>query len=376
MKVSTMSPRSPVTRRSLLRGFGLAGLAGGATALTRWLPGMATPAVQAQTEPPPSHAGMHGNHGNLVEGDVDPVANGFDPTAMLDDFDYGTVSRLADGRTLREWRLVAEERTIEIAPGVTFPAWTYNGRVPGPTLRCTEGDRLRITFLNASSHPHSIHFHGVHSAAMDGLEPIAPGGQFVYEFDAEPFGLHLYHCHTVPLKRHLHKGLYGAFIVDPPTPRPEARELVMVMNGFDTNFDLENEIYAVNTVAFHYAKHPIPIRLGELVRLYLVNVVEFDAINSFHLHANFFNVYRTGTRLEPNEYTDMIMLAQAERHVLEFSFKYPGQYMFHAHQTELAELGWMGMFDVRDAAAGAALWPAAADAEGICRVGAEEVRRG
>jgi len=372
-----MAARSPVTRRSLLRGFGLASIAGGATALMRSLPGMATPTVQAQTEPAPSHAGMHGNYGNLVEGDVDPLANGFDPTAMLDDFDYGEVSRMADGRTLREWRLVAEERTIEIAPGVTFPAWTYNGRVPGPTLRCTEGDRLRITFLNASSHPHSIHFHGVHSAAMDGLEPIAPGGQFVYEFDAEPFGLHLYHCHTVPLKRHLHKGLYGAFIVDPPQPRPEARELVMVMNGFDTNFDLENEFYAVNTVAFHYAKHPIPIPLNELVRVYLVNVTEFDPINSFHLHANFFNVYRTGTRLEPNEFTDMIMLAQAERHILEFRFTYPGQYMFHAHQAELAELGWMGMFDVRDAAAGSDLWPAAAtDAFGICRTPAQEVRRG
>ena len=46
-----------------------------------------------------------------------------------------------------------------------------------------------------------------------------PGGQFVYEFDAEPFGLHLYHCHAVPLKRHIHKGLYGTFIVDPEDRR-------------------------------------------------------------------------------------------------------------------------------------------------------------
>jgi FtsP/CotA-like multicopper oxidase with cupredoxin domain len=132
----------------------------------------------------------------------------------------------------------------------------------------------------------------------------------------------------------------------------------MVMNGFDTNFDGENEFYSVNTVAFHYAKHPIPIRVGELVRVFLVNVVEFDPINSFHLHANFFNVYRTGTRLEPNEFTDMIMLAQAERHILEFSFKFPGQYMFHAHQSELAELGWMGIFDVTEDGAPTSFTPA------------------
>jgi len=141
------------------------------------------------------------------------------------------------------------------------------------------------------------------------------------------------------------------------------------MNAFDTNFDGENEFYAVNTVAFHYAKHPIPIELGELVRVYLVNVTEFDPVNSFHLHANFFDVYRTGTRLEPHEYTDMIMLAQAERHILEFRFKFPGQYMFHAHQSEFTELGWMGIFDVREpGAASTGLQPAGL--AGICDLGA------
>ncbi len=239
---------------------------------------------------------------------------------------------------------------IEIAPGVTFPAWVYNGRVPGPTLRATAGDRLRITFVNASSHPHSIHFHGIHQPAMDGLSPIQPGGEFVYEFDAKPFGLHLYHCHTVPFRRHIHKGLYGAFIIDPPAPRPAAKELVIVMNAFDTNFDGENEFYAANTVAFHYAKHPIPIDVGELVRIYLVNITEFDPVNSFHLHAGMFDVYRTGTRLEPNEYTDIITMGQGERHVLEFRLEYPGQYMFHAHQSEFSELGWLGIFEASQAA--------------------------
>ena len=175
-----------------------------------------------------------------------------------------------------------------------------------------------------------------------------PGESFVYEFDAEPFGLHLYHCHSLPLKRHIHKGLYGAFLIDPPQGRSPARELVMVMNGFDTNLDGDNEVYAVNTVAFHYQRHPIALRAGELVRVYLVNLTEFDLINSFHLHGNFFRLYRTGTDLDRFEYTDTVMLCQGERAVLEFSFKFPGKYMFHAHQSEFAELGWMGVFDVAD----------------------------
>jgi FtsP/CotA-like multicopper oxidase with cupredoxin domain len=152
----------------------------------------------------------------------------------------------------------------------------------------------------------------------------------------------------VPIKRHIHKGLYGAFIVDPKEGRPLANEMVMVMNGFDTNFDNENEVYAVNTVAFHYQKHPIPIRQHELNRIYVVNVTEFDLLNSFHIHGNFYRLYRTGTDLQRYEYTDMVSLAQGERAILEFTYKHPGPFMFHAHQSEFAELGWIGIFLVQE----------------------------
>ena len=182
---------------------------------------------------------------------------------------------------------------------------------------------------------------------MDGAlagQEVQPGETFVYEFDADPFGLHLYHCHTVPLKRHIHKGLYGTFIVDPRGSRPAADELVMVMNAFDTTFDAENEVYAVNTVANAYMHDPIRVTVGRPVRIYLVNVTEFDPINSFHLHGMFFDVFRTGTSLQPSERTDTLMLCQGERAILETTFRYPGDFMFHAHQSEFAELGWMGLF--------------------------------
>jgi len=288
-----------------------------------------------------THAGQLGTVGDVT-------SNSFSPTKFLTDFDHGQVSKLLNGQTLREYRFEAVDIEIEIAPGVFFPAWTYNGQVPGPTIRCTEGDRIRIYFSNAGSHPHTIHFHGIHSAAMDGVfELVAPGQKFTYEFNAEPYGLHLYHCHSIPLKRHIHKGLYGVFIVDPKGGRPKVdHEYVMVMNGFDTNFDGDNEVYAVNSVAFHYKNHPIKIKVGDKVRVYLVNITEFDPINSFHIHAEFFDVYKTGTSLQPHEYTDTIMMCQGERHILEFSYKYPGRYMFHAHQSEFAELGWMGLFEV------------------------------
>ena len=87
------------------------------------------------------------------------------------------------------------------------------------------------------------------------------------------------------------------------------------------------------------------MRVGELVRIYLVNLTEFDPINSFHLHGMFFDVFRTGTRMETNETTDTVMMCQGERAILETRFRYPGRFMFHAHQSEFAELGWMGFFE-------------------------------
>ena len=370
--------RNSLSRRGVLTG-GLAAASG--TVLT----GIAAE-LAAQTQPHAGHGGApalpngvtstspHGSHGGMIApGEVDNARNGFDPSAMLTDWTTGTVSTLPDGRRLRTYEVIAEDKDIEIAPGVSFPAWTYNGRVPGPSLRATEGDRLRIVFQNRGSHPHTMHFHGIHSARMDGIAgagEVIPGGEFIYEFDALPFGCHLYHCHSVPLKRHIHKGMYGAFIVDPDPARhpehaavarsrvlgtPENREwqeFVMVMNGFDTDFDGENEVYAVNTVAHHFMKHPIRIAKRRPVRIYLVNILEFDLVNSLHLHGNFFDYYDHGTTLTPTLKTvDTIMQCQAQRGILEFTFRdhEPGMYMFHAHQAEFAELGWMGMFDVVEA---------------------------
>jgi FtsP/CotA-like multicopper oxidase with cupredoxin domain len=366
------------------RGFIGAGLAaaGGAAITAKDAFGQAgyeqaghAPGHQAAASPDGAAAPAHQMaHGAMVTvGDVDYARNGFDPSAMLTDWERGTVSRLPDGRTLRTFEVIGEDKEIEIAPGVMFPAWTYNGRVPGPTLRATEGERLRIVFKNHGSHPHSMHFHGIHAARMDGVPGaglVDPGGEFLYEFDARPFGCHLYHCHALPLKRHIHKGMYGAFIIDPdPARHPEAeavarsrllgtpenaewQEMIIVMNAFDTNFDGGNEVYAANTVAHCYAKAPIKIVKSRPVRIYLVNVVEFDPINSLHLHGNFFDYYDHGTTLSPTLRTiDTVMQCQGQRGILEFTFRdhETGLYMFHAHQSEFAELGWMSMFDVVEA---------------------------
>lgn len=283
---------------------------------------------------------------------VDNAANGFDPTEILRDFDWGTTSRLPNGQVLREWEINAVEKEIEVAPGVYFPAWTFDGRIPARTLRANEGDRIRIDFGNVSAHPHTMHFHGIHTAAMDGVPGIGagliqPGERTIYEFDAEPFGLHLFHCHAFPLAEHIARGMYGTFIVDPKKGRAKADEMVMVQAGYNTTLDgLGNQLYFVNGIPFAYMHEPVKVKRNQLVRIYLTNLLEYDPINSFHLHGNFFDYYPTGTRLEPTEFTDTISQMQGQRGILELRFPHEGHFMFHAHKSEFAELGWMGFFEV------------------------------
>jgi FtsP/CotA-like multicopper oxidase with cupredoxin domain len=349
-------PQKGISRRRLLGGVALAAPAVAGLASF----GRDGESAVAESPAAPAHAHGHGEfpHATFAAGRrVDHRRNGFHPTELLRDFDYGRTSRLAGGRVLREWEIVAQDREIEVAPGVRYEAWTYNGRVPGPTLRAQEGELLRIRFVNGSEHPHTMHFHGLHSALMDGMPGIGesrgggqvePGETFTYEFDASPFGLHLYHCHVAPLAAHISRGLYGAFVIDPKGGRPKADEMVMVMNGFDTNFDLANEVYAVNSVGFHYVDEPIAVPRDELVRIYLVNALEYDPLNSFHVHGNFFHYFPTGTSLAPSEFTDTVTQGQGQRGILELKFPYDGDYMFHAHVSEFAELGWSGFFRVGD----------------------------
>ena len=183
---------SHLDRRSWLQAAGFGTLLSSVAAWSRAVSG--EPAI-LDDPLPHAHAHQSGTVGRVAEMTVDPArflrTHNFDhlPPDARRRF-YRETTR-PDGTLLREYDIYAVDRDIEIAPGVMFPAWTYNGQVPGPTIRATEGDRLRVRFLNQGSHPHSIHFHGWHPPDMDGSLPeqaVMPGESFVYEFDAEPAG--------------------------------------------------------------------------------------------------------------------------------------------------------------------------------------------
>jgi hypothetical protein len=136
---------------------------------------------------------------------------------ILTAFDTGKVTRLADGRVQREYTVTAFDREIEVAKGVKFPAWTFNGSVPGPTIRCTEGDRLIIHFGTRPTPP-SIHESTRPATAFEVVPPAA-----TLRAHAELFGLF---CTTArdTLKKHIPR-----FWRSNQTKAPPAKELVMVI---------------------------------------------------------------------------------------------------------------------------------------------------
>lgn len=195
------------------------------------------------------------------------------------------------------YTLIAQDANIEVSPGVTAKVWTYNGTVPGPTLRFDEGDDVTVKFINDTPYAHTIHFHGTHDSANDGVFPqIMPGEEYTYNFVAEESGLFMYHCHAFPTSEHVRMGMFGAMIIDPAVrPMEPAREYFFTLSEFDPNNALEyfTEYYMINGYANQYMDNPIKVVAGELNRFYVIGVG--GVLQSpFHVHSTIMKVYPSG----------------------------------------------------------------------------------
>ncbi len=182
----------------------------------------------------------------------------------------------------------ADARILPV-PREQTGVWAYNGSLPGPVLRVRQGERLRVQVENALPEATTVHWHGVRTPnAMDGVPhltqpPVAPGGTFVYEFDAVDAGTFWYHPHqnsTVQVGR----GLYGPLIIEEAEPVRVDRELTWILDDwrltrdaaisddFDNRHDLMHNGRVGNTVTINgRLPESIAVRSGERVRLRLIN---------------------------------------------------------------------------------------------------------
>ncbi|MEX1030746.1 MAG: multicopper oxidase domain-containing protein [Paenibacillaceae bacterium] len=194
------------------------------------------------------------------------------------------------------YTLEAKLAKLEVAPGDVKEVWTFNGSVPGPTLRVNQGDTVRFTLVNKDPNmSHGLDFHAAQADMGKYHQAIKPGESITFDWKANYPGVFYYHCSADPVIMHIANGMFGAVIVDPPGYTPEGKEYVLIQNEWYENSTDLNELItaapqhmAFNGVAFQYMDAPLTAEAGEKVRLYFVNS-GINKFSAFHVIGTIFD---------------------------------------------------------------------------------------
>jgi nitrite reductase (NO-forming) len=271
------------------------------------------------------------------------------------------LARLVPAERTRVHRIRLEmmHTTVTIAPSVRYAAWTFGNTVPGPPLHVRQGDTIAFTLINRANIPHSMDFHAAEIAPNKYYVNVMPNDSLRYEFVARVPGAFMYHCGTAPAAMHIANGMYGALIVDPAKPRPPATEFVLVQSEFYLSPDLGPDSprsldwekllglapdhIVFNGRASQYAAHPIDVRAGELVRLYLVNAGP-NRISSFHVVGGIFErVFQDGSQANPLVGVQTVNVPVGGGSIFEVRLREPGDYPFVTHAFADATKGAVGV---------------------------------
>jgi len=239
----------------------------------------------------------------------------------------------------KHFTFTAKQVMWEVVKGHRVLAWTLDGTVPGPTIRVTAGDHLRITLINHFPAATSLHWHGLLVPSDEdgvpgvGQKPIQPGETYTYDFTVhdQDVGTHWYHSHENDLAQ-VTNGLYGAFIVDPRPGTPEAKQAIHA-DVEATEFIAEmGGYYVINGKSFPDTQ-PIMVKHGQTVHLRLIGA-DTMMMHPMHLHGHFFNIVaEDGHMLAQPIQKDTLPISPGETYDITFyAWAAPGSiYPFHCH---------------------------------------------
>ncbi|MFF2833817.1 multicopper oxidase domain-containing protein [Cellulosimicrobium cellulans] len=256
--------------------------------------------------------------------------------------------------------LTVTEAVQEVAPAVEQTVWTFGGTAPGPVLRGKVGDVFEITLVNDGTIGHSIDFHAGALAPDEPMQTIAPGESLVYRFTATRAGIWMYHCSTMPMSLHIANGMFGAVIVDPPDLARVDHEYVVVQSELYLGAQgasaddakvaaAEPDLLAFNGYANQYRYDPLEARVGERVRVWVLDAGP-NRPSAFHVVGGQFDtVYHEGAYSLPagsSGGSQVLGLLPAQGGFVELAFPEAGTYPFVTHAMSDAERGASGAFAV------------------------------
>jgi nitrite reductase (NO-forming) len=261
-----------------------------------------------------------------------------------------------------EVNLVTKREKVKIAPGVKMRAWTFNGTVPGPVIRASEGDTIEVTLHNADkSMAHSVDFHAAQISPQVGFADVLPGETYRFSFVARRPGVFLYHCGTSPVLQHIGMGMYGAILIEPDEGRPPARERVLVQSEFygpvkhgmikpsyEAMRTQDPTFTAFNGRAFRYRDKPLAATVGKQQRIYVVAAGPTLG-SDFHVVGEIFDsVQPDGNPLNVMHGVSTYGVPAGGGSMFELTFDEPGSYPFVTHAFRWADAGALGLFEATE----------------------------
>ena len=274
----------------------------------------------------------------------------------------------ARGKTHVVVNLEAVELTAEVAPGVTYTQWTFNGTVPGPMIRARVGDTVEVRLKNnaKSISTHDIDLHAVNGPGGGaGVTTVAPGEEKAFGFLAKAPGLFVYHCAAGIVADHIANGMYGAILIEPAIGLPIVdHEFYIGQSEFYTSGDTgakgqqdldmtkllnEEPTYVVfngNTKSLIGDK-ALQAKVGETVRLYVANGGP-NLISSFHVIGEIFDeAWDYGTLSSPPlKDVQTVLVPPGGATITQFKVDVPGDYKLVDHSIIRVSKGAVGTLRV------------------------------
>ena len=294
--------------------------------------------------------------------------------------------------------LETREIVAEIAPGITYEYWTYNGTVPGPFIRVKEGDTVEVRLthalhshaanaehsFNISAFPvksvnagvghndehdsmansdhekaghakHSIDLHAVEGPGGGAvLTQVESGQTATFQFKATRPGIYVYHCASPHIPTHVANGMYGLILVEPKNGLAKVAQEFYVMQGeFYTKgevgekghqeFSLEKlkkeapEYFAFNgRVGSLTGSRALKAKVGETIRLYFG--VGSHIASNFHIIGGILDkLYPEGDIISlPHRNVQTTIVPPGGAAMAEFKLEVPGKYLLVDHSLSRA----------------------------------------